>query len=324
MLGTKDKKILYELDKDSRQSLSQISKKTKLSQQVISYRLNILQKEKIITNFYTIINFTNLGYTSYRIMLRLNNTTKEKYQEIINFFMKHPNVLWLNSCGGKYDFIVNIIAKNILHFNQIFRKIREKFPRQIQNYDILTHLEALYFGRDYLIKNKREIKKIPYFGGEFKQTELSKTDLKILSLLSENAMASNVEIAGKLNLTANTIVNRIKNLEKNKIIQTYQPLLHIDEIGYQAYKLLIKFHNITEQKENQLIDFAQQNTNVIGIIKLIGLWDFEIEIEVENREELHIFVMEIRDKFKEIIKDFETLPLHHDYRYNYFPKDLIK
>ena len=40
-----DKKILYELDQNSRQSLSQIAKKTKISQQVISYRLK-LYKEK--------------------------------------------------------------------------------------------------------------------------------------------------------------------------------------------------------------------------------------------------------------------------------------
>src|SRR3989344_187087 len=187
MLGIKDKKILYELDQNSRQSLSQIAKKTKLSQQVISYRLNLLQKKMIITNFFTVINFTNLGYTSYRIMPRLSNTTKERYNEIIEFFMNHPNVLWLNSCGGKYDFIINIMAKNIIHFNDIFKKIKEKFPEQIQNYDILTHLEMSYFGRDYLSKKTREIKSVPYFGREFKLIKLDEIDLKILNILSENA-----------------------------------------------------------------------------------------------------------------------------------------
>lgn len=322
MLGIKDRKILYELDQNSRQSLNQIAKKAKLSQQVVSYRLNLLQRKGIITNFFTVINFTNLGYTSYRIMLRLSNTTKNIYEEIINFFMKHPNVLWLNSCGGKYDFIVNVMAKNIIHFNQIFRKIRERFPEQIQNYDILTHLEASYFGRDYLLKKKREIKEVLYFGREFKLIDLDKTDLKILSIISENARINAIEIGQKLNITGNTIVNRIKNLKKIGIIQAYTSLLHIDKIGYQAYKLLIKFQNITEKREKELINFVQLNANVIGIIKLVGLWDFEIEIEVKEREELHQLIMEIRDKFKDIIKEFETLPLYHDYRYNYFPKDL--
>ncbi len=324
MLGIKDKKILYELEQNSRQSLSQIAKKTKLSQQVISYRLDILQREKIITNFFTLINFTNLGYTSYRIMLRLSNTSKQKYKEIIDLCVNHPNVLWLNSCGGKYDFIINIMAKNIIHFDQIFRKIKEKFPEQIQNYDILTHLEMSYFGRDYLVKKKRETEQIPYFGRELKVIKLNKTDLKILNILSENARVNIIEIASQLKITANTIVNRIKNLEKSGIIQAYKPLLHVEKIGYQSYKLLIKFQDITEQKEKQLINFVQRNANVIGIIKLVGLWDFEIEVEVESYDKLYQFVMDVRDEFKEIIKEFETLSLHHDYRYNFFPKDLLK
>ena len=324
MLRIKDRKILYELDKDSRQSLSQISKKTKLSQQVISYRLSILQSEKIITGFFTVINFTSLGYTSYRVMLRLSNTTKEKHRKIIDFFMRHPNVLWLNSCGGKYDLIINIMARNIIHFNQIFRKIREKFPKQIQNYDILIHVGLLYFGRDYLLKKKRENKPVSYFEKGFQLIKLDKIDLRILDVLSENARISIVDIATKLNKTTNTIVNRIHNLKKIKIIQTYQPLLHVDKIGYQSYKLLIKFQNITEQREKQLIDFTKLNTNVIGIIKLVGQWDFEIEMEVCDREDLQKFMMELRDKFKDIIKEFENLPLYHDYRYNFFPKDLLE
>ena len=322
MLGIKDRKILYELDQNSRQSLSQIAKKTRISQQVISYRLKLYKEKGLITNFFAVINFTNLGYTSYRIMLRLSGATKEKYNEIINYFMKHPNVLWLNSCGGKYDFIVNIMAKNIIHFNQIFRDIRERFPEQIQNYDILTHLEVSYFGRDYLLKKEREIKPIPYFGREFKLVKLDKTDLQILNILSEDARINAIEIGSKLKITGNTVVNRIKNLKKIGIIQAYTSLLHIDKINYSAYKLLIKFQNITEKKEKELINFIQQNVNIVGTIRLVGQWDFEIEIEIEDREKLHQIIMETRDKFKDIIKEFETLALDHDYRYNYFPKDL--
>jgi len=33
---------------------------------------------------------------------------------------------------------------------------------------------------------------------------------------------------------------------------------------------------------------------------------------------------DIRDKFKDIIKDFELLPLYHEYRYNFFPRDLLE
>ena len=57
---------------------------------------------------------------------------------------------------------------------------------------------------------------------------------------------------------------------------------------------------------------------------MIGLWDFEMEFEVETKEKILVLTRNFRDKFKEIIKDFELLPLHHEYLYNFFPRDLLK
>ncbi|MBU4242067.1 MAG: winged helix-turn-helix transcriptional regulator [Nanoarchaeota archaeon] len=57
-LDFKDKKILYNLDLNSRATLNEIAKKVKLSKQVVDYRLKNLLKNKIIKEFYTVINFS--------------------------------------------------------------------------------------------------------------------------------------------------------------------------------------------------------------------------------------------------------------------------
>jgi len=31
-----------------------------------------------------------------------------------------------------------------------------------------------------------------------------------------------------------------------------------------------------------------------------------------------------RDKFKDVVKEFEVISLFHEYRYNFFPRDLIE
>jgi len=153
---------------------------------------------------------------------------------------------------------------------------------------------------------------------------LDKKDLNILNLLSENARINAVEIANKMNFTGNTTVNRIRNLKKTGVIQAFKPLIHLEKIGYNAYKLLIRLHNITKEKEKKLISFAQQHPSIFAVIRLVGIWNIELEIEVESKEEFQKIVMEVRDKFREIIKETETIPLYHDYRYNYFPKELSK
>ncbi|MBW2990826.1 winged helix-turn-helix transcriptional regulator [Candidatus Woesearchaeota archaeon] len=319
-----DLKLLGELENNARQTLSQIAKKLGTSQQVVSYRINSLLKRNVLYGFHTVVNFAMLGYTSYRTMIRFSNISDQKYKEIINYLLKHPNVLWLVGCGGRWDLLVNFTAKNVVQYNEFLRELKNKFPDQIQNHDILITIGGTFFGRDYLNKKIREIKPVIYFGHEFKPAKVDNTDLKILELISENARMSSVEIANKLGISPNTVILRIKNMKKTGLIQGFKPSIQVGNTKWAAYKALIKFQNITEKKELEIMNYLQTNVNVIAILRLIGPWDFEIEFEVETKEDLLKLTRDVRDKFKEVIQGFEILPLYREYKYNYFPRDTLK
>src|SRR3989338_11475660 len=124
MIDKKDFRLLYELEQDSRQSLSQIAKSLKTSQQVISYRLQQLEAQEIISEFYTIIDFAKLGYSSYRTMIKLVSISAESYKKLIEYFKSHPNVLLLVECGNRWDLIVNILSKNPVQYNKFMLEIR--------------------------------------------------------------------------------------------------------------------------------------------------------------------------------------------------------
>ncbi len=323
-LDKTDLKLLQVLEEDARQTLSQIAKKLKTSQQVVSYRLKSLEKRGVIGGYYTIINLTKLGYTNYRVMFRLSNINEEKHKEIISYLLDHQNVLWLVECGGRWDLLVNLTARNVIHFNKILQSLKNKFPEQIQNYDILTTLEVVYFGRDYFTKKSREIKHLPYFGREEEIKIPDKINLKILNLISENTRMPSVEISQKINVSPNTIMLRLKELKKLGFIQGFKPLIHLEKTTFSGYKALVKFQNITESKEKEIQNYLKTNVNVVGTIKLIGLWDFEVELEVETKEQMLGLTRKFRDHFKDIIKEFEVIPLFHEYKYNFFPRDLLR
>lgn len=323
MLDKTDFKLLYELEQDSRQTLSQIAKKLKTSQQVISYRVQQLQKDKVITEFYTIINIAKLGYSSYRTMIRLGNITDTAYSSLIQYFENHGNVLWLVECGGKYDLIVNILAKNPMDYNKFLSDIKSKFKEIILDYDLLLTIEGVNLGRDYLLEKQRSIKQRPYFGREISIEKLDNLDLNILNLISKNARLNSVEISIKLKVSNNTVINRVKEMRKEGVIQGYKPLLHLEKIGYLGYKSLIKFYPITEEQEKKIISYLNYNNNVVGMLRMVGQWDFEIEFEVKSREEMLKFTREIRTIFRDLIKEFEIIPLFHEYKYNFFPRDLL-
>ncbi|MBI2665483.1 Lrp/AsnC family transcriptional regulator, partial [Candidatus Woesearchaeota archaeon] len=309
-------------EEDVRQTLSQVAKKLKTSQQVVSYRLQSLQKRNIIAGFYSMIDFTRLGYTSYRTMIRLSNFTPQIHEEFINYLMKKSNIFWLVDCGGRWDLLVNILARNIIHYNEILGDIKNSFPEHIQNFDILTTVEVTYFGRDYLT-NPTNIRSGIHIGKLDEVLNPDKKDLQILNLLSNNARMSSVEVAQKLKISPNTAMFRIKNMKKSGLLLGFKPLIHLDKLDYTNYKALIKLQNITEKKEKQIINYLKSNANVVVIIKLIGSWDFEIEFEFKTKEDMLLFTRAVRDQFKDVIKEFETVTIYHEYKINYFPDDLL-
>ncbi len=320
-----DLRFLVELEKDSRQTVSNIAKTLNTSQQVLSYRLISLEKKKVILGFYTVVNFVKLGYTSYRTMIRLTHITPEIQEKLIIYLKTNENISYLAECTGHWDLIVDYLAKNIIQYYSFLKELRINFPDNIGNIDVLTTLENIYFGRDYFAKKYREINKKSFIDFDGTTTEkLDNLDLKILSVISKNARIGAMEVAGIIDTSPNTIIYRIKSMQDRNIIEGFKPHLNIEKTGRQAYKSLIRFSNINESQEEELITYLQNNLCVFDITKVIGYWDFEIDFEVKSTEEMIDFTRTVREQFKELIKEFETTPIHKEHLINYFPGDLIE
>ena len=88
ILNKKDRKILYQLDLDSRQSLNQIGKKVRLSREVVQYRIKQLEKKGIIKGYRTLIDTSKLGYINCRLFIKFQKDTPQGEQKIINYYRK--------------------------------------------------------------------------------------------------------------------------------------------------------------------------------------------------------------------------------------------
>ena len=88
-IDVEDSRILYELDFNSRQTLTQIGKNIGLKKDVVSYRVQRMQEEGVIKNFWTAINTFKLGYQVYRIYINFQyvnqNIKKTSIFPLISF-----------------------------------------------------------------------------------------------------------------------------------------------------------------------------------------------------------------------------------------------
>lgn len=314
-----DYKILWNLDYNARISLSELAQNTNLSKQNLNYRIKKLIRENVLLGFMTMIDIHRLGYLTYRIYFRFKNVNSQKEVEIIDYFKTNTHVLWFVSISGSWDLEAVFIARNNIHLNNIFKKIKDDLGQYFSKYNVSSSIFNYHFKRDYLLSKKREEFTPKYYGFEPKQDELDRLDAKIIIQLSENCRQNNQEIAKKLDVTYHTIKSRIYALEKKKIIQSHRILINLQKVNRKFYKALIKINNPTKDEEKKLYTFCSQFNFVVYLVEVLGEWQLEIETEVENQEEFTELLRKIRGEFPDLILDYEILQVTKEHKLNYFP-----
>jgi DNA-binding Lrp family transcriptional regulator len=320
-----EKAILRQLELNARMPFSKIGKRLRMSQQRVSYAVDTMIKKNIIETFYTLIDYSKFDIMNFRVYFRVNYTTQEEFDKLIQYLKAEPSTSWIANCGGRYDLICTFLAFNPSRFNKTLKNIMRNFPAQLENYTILTTIVSRSLGRKYLFSKLRTFPPQAVIGGDRKPVEVKEPDLKILSLLAENARLSAVEIARQLDLTPKTVIERIKKLHQRQIIVSFKPALNTRQIDNVTFLLAIKEHNVVPEIEDQLIDYLKFHPNVVNVVKTLGEWDMEIQIEVENWDTFRSTVREIRQKFKSLIQNTENIPIYKTYhKINYFPGFLLE
>lgn len=319
-LDKKDKRILYELDKNCRQTNSEIAKKVGLSKQVVGFRIQRLIENKIISFFYAIIDISKLGFAIHKNFLRFQNMTKEKEKAFLDYTKSNPNVVWAASCDGRYDFIFSTWAKDAEYLSNILKELNSKFGQFIYDRQTATILKGQYFPRDYLLDKKRtEINPEAFFGSVPKQIKIDEEDWKIILALGKDARTTAVDISKGMKLSADAIGDRIRKLEKLGVIKSYTIVPNEAQYPYLHHKVLISLKNNSDEVEKGLVNFCQDNPNIVYLVKTLGHWDFEIDIEAENIEKLREVLMELKSKFQNEIKDYSSLQIYQVHKYNFCP-----
>lgn len=311
----KDKKILYELDMNARQSAPQIAKKVGLSKDAVNYRISRLRKLGVIKHYYAVFNTLGLGFMHFNTLFKFRNINQKIKSDFIKFCKNHEKVIWCVSCLGAWDFAVSFLAKNLEEYGHFNKEVLNKFGNNIHEKSLSLMIDSPTYTRDYLVGGK--------LGKEFeykasKNLKLDKIDYKILSGISQEADKDIVNLSKTLGFTVDVTRNRIKQLMTRGVIQGFRIAIDLEKIGYHYYKLLFSLKDITESRETEFRAYCKKNPNIVYFIKYLGNWEIQIELEVASESELFEIVEEIRNKFGDIIKTYDVLRLNEE-KLNYFP-----
>ena len=121
--------------------------------------------------------------------------------------------------------------------------------------------------------------------------KIDETDLKILRILQEDSKKTTKEIAEILNLTASPVYERIKRLEKQKLIQKYVALIDKKKLGIQITAICmvsLRYHNegFIDKFEKQIKELKE----VQECYHMAGKVDFFLKINMESLDNYHEFI----------------------------------
>lgn len=305
-LDLKDRKILYHLDLDSRQSFTQIGKKAGLHKDAVARRVKKLIEKDIIYNFYTYIDLSKLGYTIIRYYFVLQYATPKIKDEIIKDLVQNKFSMFVNTNEGQIDLSAYFGVKNIYKFqkewNKFYRKYRNYFSKTIFSIWCFENMYTYFNLLDENANKRTDKDKVMKFGGG-PRIDIDELDNKILKLLAPNSRISTIEIAQELGVTASTISARIKNLKKKGIIVGHKIDISYTKLNLNFYRLDIDLKNYSYV--TKINDYMIDNPNVKSHYESLGdAADLEYEINLKNVDQLHQIMSDLTTKYPESIKNY--------------------
>ena len=317
-LDLKDRKILYELDANARQSDAEIGRKTGLSKEVVNYRIKRLVEAGAIRNFCTIIDASRLGYLSCRVFLKFQHDDPAREKRMIKFFTDEPGAWWVCSIDGSKDLAVVVWARDAYEFYAFVEKVQREFKPVIKDAFTAIYARFYQYRRAYLLgKGENDAPAMESCSSE--KAEVDETDLAILKKMAANARMPTVKIASETGLTASVVNYRIKKLLEKKVIQGFCAALDLQKIGRHLYKLNLDLEDFS--KAGAILSYAELHPNITYAYKTIGGADLELEIEAKNYGEFREIVDDLRTKFSKTIRCHDYFLFTKEHKMLYLPMD---
>jgi len=268
-----DRKILYELDVDSRQTNSQISKKVGTSKEVVNYRINKLEEKGVIIRYSTIIDLFKIGYKKYKIYIKLRGASKEKKEEIGKYFFENKNTEWVIIGSGRWEVIANYFSRNEQEFDDEVQEFMNKYHEYIQEKATVTTLQISHATREYLGEKKSPKKEYIEYNIERSAESIDETDKQILHTIANNARMSIIEIAKLAKTTARIVQYRLKEMKRKKIILAYKVTINPAKIGKMLCKACFYLGAADRKRIKEFMKYLHNIEEGIWPQKILGPWD---------------------------------------------------
>jgi DNA-binding Lrp family transcriptional regulator len=145
MLDQRDRKILVELQDDSRITMQSLAERVGLSTSACWRRVRALEEEGVIERYAAIVNARKAGFgLSALVQVSLARHEEENVEQFIREVLQHPEVLECFATSGEADFHLRVVVADIDAYNVFLDSFIFRLPgvSQVRSNIVLKEIKA--------------------------------------------------------------------------------------------------------------------------------------------------------------------------------------
>lgn len=136
---------------------------------------------------------------------------------------------------------------------------------------------------------------------------MDKIDQKILVELDKNPRASFNQIGKSSRISKEVAQYRFKQLLNKGIIDGFFAYINTSKLGYEIYKILIKYMSVSKEIQEEIKSFIEDNKDIAWAGYCEGRWDLIITVLPQTKKEFYRLYSNFFNNFGKYFKEKEIL-----------------
>lgn len=302
-----EQRILATVQLQAKVPIERIAKQSGVRSHVARYCIQRMTLEGIL-HPRPMTNVHRMGFTQYAVYITPHFESTSAKTRLLKMLVESPLTSDIFELAGDYvfGFVLTVRAlDDALGFLNMLSGVRGV---EIVDKLLSLRIATTVFRRSAFGPHRGGPAHFTYKRGD-SPCVLDETDHRILELLHIRPTESLRSLADVARLPHSTLAKRVREMEKSGVILGYVYGISCHRFGMEPFRLMLNVKGFDTNCWQRLFDFAQDHPRINCLFQCLGSWDYELEIEIDERPQLAQVVQEIRELLGSTIVSVRSLPL---------------
>jgi DNA-binding Lrp family transcriptional regulator len=320
-----DRDLIFLYSENARNKIKNMSILLKKSSQRLKYAVGVLDKESIIYNSHCIFDYSHFGMILFRVYFKGGYISEKDKSNIIKRLTENPYVVSVYELSGEFDLAIELESPNPSRFNKELKKVAGVIPT-LNSYKIILNLVTHIYPRLYLLEKKELAANIApeiIVGGDRAVEDFDAHERAIMKNILDNPNVRLCALSKQSNLNVKTAASVLRKLQRKKVVRGFKYLVNTNRLGIFKFRLFLKLHNLSPDREKELMDYLLKTNEVVQLNKTVGDWEMEVDIESLDKSRIRYIIIQMREDFRDLIETFNIIEFYQYYKKSYLPAYLF-